>query len=79
MGFILIWPFEVLKNLAQAEEMTHGKNTSERAKYIMRTQGIRGFYRGIMPGCQSVFLRNGAAMIVMQQANKQFTKYGWRD
>ena len=37
MGFVLIWPFEVLKNLAQAEEMAAGKNTTERAKYIMRT------------------------------------------
>lgn len=38
----------------------------ERAKFIMKNQGPLGFYRGIVPGLQSVFLRNGAAMIVMQ-------------
>ena len=68
-----MWPFEVLKNLAQAECNLAGNTTTERAKYIYRTQGIAGFYRGIIPGSQSVFLRNGAAMIVMQYANKKIT------
>lgn len=68
-GFWLIWPLEVLKNLAQAENKVAGSTTKERALYIYRTQGIMGFYRGILPGSQSVFLRNGAAMIVMQYAN----------
>lgn len=64
-AFWIIWPLEVLKNLAQAENKMAGSNTSERMKYIYKNQGILGFYRGILPGSQSVFLRNGAAMIVM--------------
>ena len=65
LGFIIIWPLEVLKNLAQAETKTAGDSTAARCRYIMQTQGITGFYRGIVPGVQSVFLRNGSAMIVM--------------
>ena len=36
-GFWLIWPLEVLKNLAQAENKVAGSNTKERALYIYRT------------------------------------------
>jgi len=67
-GFFMIWPLEVLKNLAQAETKGVGNTMGERASHIWRTQGIRGFWRGFIPGGQSVFLRNGAAMIVMQKA-----------
>ena len=65
LGFVIVWPFEVLKNLAQAENKIAGNTTAERTRFIMATQGVAGFYRGIVPGVQSVFLRNGAAMIVM--------------
>ena len=67
-GFLLIWPLEVLKNLTQAETKGIGNTNLEKARYIIRTQGVAGFYRGFIPGGQSVFLRNGAAMIVMQKA-----------
>jgi len=65
----IIWPFEVLKNLAQAETANVGNTHPERARYVYNTYGLKGFYRGILPGSQSVFLRNGAAMIVLQYAN----------
>ena len=78
-AFIFIWPFEVLKNLAQADNKTAGSTNMERARYILKNQGIKGFYRGLVPGGQSVFLRNGAAMIVMQYANKKMTELGWRE
>jgi len=79
IGFWVIWPLEVLKNMAQAETAGVGNTTMERAKFILRTQGVRGFYRGILPGSQSVFLRNGAAMITMQFAQKKLTQAGFRD
>jgi solute carrier family 25 carnitine/acylcarnitine transporter 20/29 len=41
--------------------------------------GLLGLYRGIGPGSVSVFLRNGAAMIVMQFANRKITEWGLRD
>ena len=78
-GFWVIWPLEVLKNLSQAGNTAMGSTTAQRCAAIWRTQGILGFYRGILPGSQSVFLRNGAAMIVMQAANAKLTEWGWRN
>jgi len=75
----IIWPFEVLKNLSQAETQNVGNSTPERARYLFRTYGVYGFYRGLLPGSQSVFLRNGASMVVLAYANKQITKAGLRD
>lgn len=74
-----MWPFELLKNLAQAENNLHGTSSMERAKYIYNNQGLKGFYRGILPGSKSIFLRNGAAMAVMQQANQLITDLGLRN
>lgn len=51
----------------------------QRAKYIMKNQGFLGFYRGTLPGIQSVFIRNGASMVVMQAVNRKITEMGWRD
>ena len=70
VGFWVVWPFENLKNQAQA-----GKNWLAHA----RATGLLGLYRGIVPGSFSVFLRNGAAMIVMQRANRLITELGLRD
>ena len=36
-GFWIIWPFEVIKSLAQAENPVPGNTTLERARYIFRT------------------------------------------
>jgi len=73
MAYWVIWPFEVLKNQAQAGTSKYGTSTYERALHIYEQQGIKGFFRGIVPGSQSSFLRNGAAMIVMQHAQKKLT------
>jgi len=78
-GFFVVWPLEVLKNLEQAETRGMGKGTLARAKYVFKTQGLQGFWRGYIPGSQSLFFRNGAAMIVMQKAQKQLTAAGLRD
>ena len=41
--------------------------------------GVLGLYRGIIPGSLSVFLRNGAAMLVMGHANKKLQQWGLKD
>lgn len=74
-----IWPFEVIKNLTQAETKAVGNSTRERARFVYNTYGLKGFYRGILPGSQSVFLRNGASFIMLDFAQRQLTKRGWRD
>ncbi len=66
----IIWPFEVLKNLTQAGTENVGTTSIERCRFIMKTYGIKGFYRGLLPGSQSVFLRNGASMVVLAFAHK---------
>ena len=78
-AYWLIWPFEVLKNLTQAETAGVGNSNTARAKYVIQTYGIRGFYRGLLPGSMSVFMRNGASYIVLLFANKQITRLGLRD
>ena len=40
--------------------------------------GLMGLYRGILPGSLSVFLRNGAAMIVMATVNRKIDEWGLR-
>jgi len=79
VSYWLVWPFEVLKNMAQAETVCAGHSTAGRAKYIYSNSGLKGFYRGIVPGSQSVFLRNGASMILMIMFQKEITKRGLRD
>ena len=37
VGFWVVWPFEMLKNLAQAENVDGGNTNRERARYIYRT------------------------------------------
>ena len=69
IAFAVMWPFEYLKNLAQAENKIAGNTSMERVRYILKTSGPAGFYRGIVPGLQSIFLRNGSSMVVMQYAN----------
>jgi hypothetical protein len=50
LSYWLVWPFEVLKNMAQAETACAGNTTACRAKYIYSSFGLKGFYRGIVPG-----------------------------
>jgi hypothetical protein len=78
IAFWVIWPLEVLKNLAQAETKGYGNTNLERGKHILETRGVLGFYRGILPGSMSVFLRNGSAFIAMQLVQRKLTEWGLR-
>ena len=73
VGFWIVWPFETLKNQAQA-----GIGGSVLDKVRSMPDGIMGLYRGILPGSLSVFLRNGAAMIVMATVNRKIDEWGLR-
>ncbi len=64
IAFWVIWPFEVIKNLAQAE--IGGKTNRERANHVLKTYGPLGFYLGILPGSMSVLCRNGSGFVAMQ-------------
>lgn len=45
---------------------------------MINKYGIKGLYRGALPGCMSIFMRNGAAMITMQYTQKMITQTGLR-
>ena len=54
--------------------------TFEIIKQRIKVDGFRkGLYIGCLPGLLSVFLRNGAAMMVMIKAQKILTIFGFRD
>ena len=52
--------------------------TSVLEKVRRQPGGLLGLYRGILPGSLSVFLRNGAAMLVMGRVNEKIDQWGWR-
>eukprot|EP01063_Lacrimia_lanifica_P020643 TRINITY_DN27941_c0_g1_i1.p1 TRINITY_DN27941_c0_g1~~TRINITY_DN27941_c0_g1_i1.p1 ORF type:complete len:287 (+),score=87.89 TRINITY_DN27941_c0_g1_i1:54-914(+) len=78
-GFWLVWPLETLKNQVQAGTKIEGIANPTIAQRIQFMGGLRGLYRGILPGTISIFSRNGVAMIVMQRAQKLVNDLGLRD
>jgi hypothetical protein len=50
LAFWMVWPFETLKNQAQAGTTGIGNTVSERIRYITATHGPLGLFRGIVPG-----------------------------
>ena len=74
VGFWIVWPFETLKNQAQA-----GIGGSMLDKVRNMPGGPLGLYRGIVPGSISVFSRNGAAMIVLSKLNQKIDEWGLRE
>lgn len=69
-AWILIWPFENLKNRIQAD--TDGKHAPwvEHFKMMYENGGLRGLYRGLLPGAMCVFFRNGCAFLAISLLNK---------
>ena len=47
--------------------------------FIYSLHGFPGFFRGFSAGAQSIFYRNGAAMIAMQKTQAYFTNKGYRN
>merc|ERR1712086_890490 len=78
LGFWVIWPLETLKNQVQAGTVIDGTTTPTLRQRINFLGGPLGLYRGILPGSISVFMRNGAAAVVMSFANRKITELGLR-
>ncbi len=79
IGYLVIWPFEFVKNQIQCGQVSAGLRFTEMIKHIVEVHGYRGIYRGILPGIQGVFAMNGAGIFVMQYAHKMITECGFRD
>ena len=65
--------------MTQAETRNIGSTFRERIGYVYSRYGLKGLYRGIVPGSQGVFMRSGASISVMLLFQDQATKAGLRD
>lgn len=79
MGFLVIWPFEIVKNRIQGNDMKDYSISKEIIKSVRKDGVWHGLFRGITPGLISVFIRNGFAMLVMQRTQKILTNLGLRN
>jgi len=78
-AFIIIWPFEIVKNKVQKENLKKYSINKFIRNNIRENGIIKGLYRGAGPGLGSVFVRNGTSMIIMQYLQKFLTKIGFRE
>jgi len=75
LGWVAAWPFEVVKNRVQADTSGAYANTSvhQMLRTLVREEGVRGLFRGILPGLCKSFVSNGAAMIALSCAQRHLT------
>jgi solute carrier family 25 carnitine/acylcarnitine transporter 20/29 len=67
LAWVVAWPLEVAKNKVQGTEgQFQGRSTLSIVRQIAATEGMRGLYRGILPGALRSFVANGAGMAVFQ-------------
>jgi solute carrier family 25 carnitine/acylcarnitine transporter 20/29 len=67
VGWVAAWPFEVVKSRVQADTGNVYRRMSVPAilSRIVREEGARALFRGILPGLSKSFVSNGAAMIAL--------------
>lgn len=75
-AYLICWPLETMKNLAQSGIPHPGASVAQRIAYL---GGWAGVYRGVWPGCCAGAIRNGAGMVAMIYAQKWATRLGLRD
>ena len=75
LGWVAAWPFEVVKNRVQADTSRAYENKSvhQMLRTLVREEGVRGMFRGILPGLCKSFVSNGAAMIALSFAQRHLT------
>ena len=68
VAWAIAWPLEVAKNKVQGAEgaLYKGRSTLAIVRQVAATDGLRGLYRGILPGALRSFVANGAGMAVYQ-------------
>jgi solute carrier family 25 carnitine/acylcarnitine transporter 20/29 len=70
----ICFPFDVLKSQVQSTahqgQGSAPLSMSDRARILYQTYGIRGFFRGIVPGTLRSFVANGCAMAAYEMTRK---------
>jgi len=75
-AYAVVWPLETLKNMAQAGLPRPGASLLVRIEHL---GGLRGLYRGALPGICGGGFRNGMGMLAMANAQRAVTLLGLRD
>jgi solute carrier family 25 carnitine/acylcarnitine transporter 20/29 len=78
-AWVLVWPFEVLKNQIQAGTPGVAKDASvlDRARHAVKEKGgISGLYRGIGPGLARSLIANGSSMVVFNACQQALRERG---
>lgn len=72
VGWILVWPLEVMKNRMQANTEKLGPEVGwvTRAHAVLRADGVTGLFRGIGPGVTRSLVANGSSMIVYSKCQE---------
>jgi solute carrier family 25 (mitochondrial carnitine/acylcarnitine transporter), member 20/29 len=76
ISYLIGWPLETMKALAQTGTPTPNATTMERIRHM---GGPIGMYRGVAPGVICGGFRNGCAFVAMIYAQKLATQLGLRD
>eukprot|EP00602_Paraphysomonas_sp_CaronLab_P001538 CAMPEP_0185030948 /NCGR_PEP_ID=MMETSP1103-20130426/18116_1 /TAXON_ID=36769 /ORGANISM="Paraphysomonas bandaiensis, Strain Caron Lab Isolate" /LENGTH=197 /DNA_ID=CAMNT_0027566265 /DNA_START=267 /DNA_END=860 /DNA_ORIENTATION=- len=76
VSYLITWPLETLKNLAQTGIPRPRASVKERVRYM---GGISGLMRGVSPGALSGGGRNAFGMVAMVYTQQFVTSMGWRD
>ena len=67
LAWAVAWPLEVAKNKVQgAGAQVTGRSTLAIVRQLAASDGLRGLYRGFLPGALRSFVANGAGMAVFQ-------------
>ena len=74
VGWAVIWPFENIKNQIQAR--APGPQTQfKRLLWVAQEQGVRGLFRGFMPGAARSMVANGVSMLCFDWCQGMRKKY----
>ena len=66
LAWAVAWPIEIAKNQKQGAEAQKGRSTLAIVRQLAASDGLRGLYRGFLPGALRSFVANGAGMAVFQ-------------
>jgi solute carrier family 25 carnitine/acylcarnitine transporter 20/29 len=71
-AWLVVWPFEVIKNQIQAERGGTTNAIDRIRNVIDKRGGVLGLYRGIGPGLLRALVANGASMVMFSHCTACF-------
>jgi solute carrier family 25 (mitochondrial carnitine/acylcarnitine transporter), member 20/29 len=69
IAWMTIWPSEAIKNHVQANKGSK-MSVLRQASMLYQTQGLAGFYRGLLPGMMRSIFANGFSMVAFMQCQR---------